>query len=605
MGLALGSSAVPASMLAMLAGLLFLQGHDALAYGLGLMSGLVATTVLIASRFRSSGAATIPQYLESRFGPPVALLGMIVLLLVTVLLLIAELSFAGIAAVRVMGVPYVPSVIAMAAIVASMAALLGLRGLTPLQAVLAAVLAAGMVTALLLVAAPQQGITMAHFTYGEALQEIGAQERRLLEGGLADLRSFRLHTKPFLDLDMLNLLALFVTLMAGTVALPHIVTRFAMLPSASSARHAGAWVALFVLVLLVTLPALVVFAKLALFKLILAPTPFAALPDWLRPISEMDLVRIHGASLRLFQDVLSAVMSGHGDVAGVTAALKGQGAATLDAWMALKAPAKAVIVEQSKHIATASGVDPWETFKSSVLPAIAVVSGNKTGALTHSGFAIDPGALWFLLPGITSAPLVTSALVVSAALAAAISTGAGLAVTLGDAVSRRRPVARIAAVGCVMLAGTVAIVRPPDLMAIVMAALSIAAAGIFPVLVLGLWWRRANAWGAATGLVVGLSVTLLYIVGTHVFPATFYETWAQLSNASDGAARKFASLKTAWENAQAGDAKAAAFSVLQTHAHGIANWFGIHSGSAAVFGVPLGLAVMAFVSRCTPRSPAS
>ena len=89
------------------------------------------------------------------------------------------------------------------------------------------------------------------------------------------------------------------------------------------------------------LPALAAFVKLALFKLILAPTPFAALPAWLEHLSHLDLVRFHGVSLGLFEDVLFAVQSGQADVAAVTSALKGQAAMTLDAWMALKAPAKA------------------------------------------------------------------------------------------------------------------------------------------------------------------------------------------------------------------------------------------------------------------------
>jgi cation/acetate symporter len=600
-GLAFGSSTVPASLLAMLAGLLFLEGHDALAYGLGLMSGLVAATVLFASRFQASGAATIPTYLKDRFGPAVAALGAIVLVLVLLLLLVAELSLSGLAAERALGLPYAASVIAMAAIVAAVAALAGARDLSPLQAALYVVLATGLVIALLLVAAPLQGMTLPQLSYGDALQDIAAAERQLLEGGLADLRSFRPHAKPFLDVDELNLLALFVTLMAGTAALPHVVTRFASLPSPRGARLAGAWAALFVAVLLVTLPALAAFAKLAIFKLILAPTPFASLPDWLQRLSELDLVRVHGASLGMFQDVLYAVMSGQMDVAGVTSTLKSQGVATLDAWIALKAPAKAVLVEQAKHIATASGVDAWQTFKASVLPAVAQVSGNKTGALTHSGLAIDAGAVLFLLPGLTNVAVVAAGLVVAATLAAALSTSAGLTVTLADAVSNRLNVIRLAAVACVALAGLVALVRPPDLMDAVMAAFSIAAAGLFPVLVVGLWSKRVNAWGAAAGLIAGLAVTLLYLAGTHFFPATFYETWPGLSNASDVAVRKFASLKTAWEKAQAGDAKAAAFLALETHARGIANWFGIHGGSAAIFGVPLGFAVMAIVSLFAPR----
>jgi cation/acetate symporter len=602
-GLALGSSAVPASLLATLTGLLFLQGQDALVYGLGLMGGLVAATVLMASRLRATGAQTVPAYLEQRFGTTVAVLGTIVLVLVSLLLLTAELSFVGLAAERGLGHAYSASVILAAVIVAAVAVFSGARGVTPLQAMLYGVLAAGLTIALMFLAGAAQGIVLPYITYGAALQEIGAAERTMLEGGLADLRSFRQHTKPFLDMDELNFVALFATLMAGTAALPHIVTRFFAQPTRRSARLSAAWGALFVLVLLITLPALAAFAKLALFKLILAPTSFADLPAWFERLSRLDLVRFHGVSLRLYEDALFAVQSGQTDVAGVTGVLKSHAAPTFDAWVALKAPAKSAIVESAKHVATASGVDPWDTLKTSVLPAVALISGNKTGALTHSALTIDVGGLLYLLPGLSSAPALTAWLIASAVLAAVLSTCTGVALTLANALSNRLQAMRLVAAGSIVIATLAAIfLHPSNLLTIILAAFSLAAVGLFPVLVLGLWWKRANSWGAAAGLVVGLTVTLYYIVGTQLFPAHFYETWAGLSNASETAARKFASLKAAYEAAQPGGAKAAAALALNSFARGIANWFGIHSGAAAAFGLPLALIVMLVVARVTPRN---
>jgi cation/acetate symporter len=594
---------VPASLLAMLTGLLFLQGQDALVYGLGLMSGLVAATVLMASRLRATGTQTVPAYLEQRFGTIVAVLGAIVLALVSLLLLAAELSFIGFAAERGLGHSHSASIILAAVVVAAVAVFSGARGVTPLQAILYGVLAAGLVTAVMLAAAVAQGITLPHITYGAALQEIGTAERTMLEGGLADLRSFRQHTKPFLDMDELNFVALFATLMAGTAALPHIVTRFFALPNERTARLSAAWAALFVLVLLITLPALAAFAKLALFKLILAPTPFADLPAWAQRLSRLDLVRFHGVSLGLYEDVLFAVQSGQTDVAGVTGALRSHAAPTFDVWVALKAPAKSAIVESAKHVATASGVDPWETLKTSVLPAVALVSGNKTGALTHSALTIDAGGLLFLLPRLSSAPTLTGWLIASAVLAAALSTSTAVALTLANALSNQFQAMRLVAAGSIVIAAAAAILlHPSDLLTIVLAAFSLAAAGLFPVLVLGLWWKRANGWGAAAGLIVGLAVTLYYVVGTQVYPVHFYETWAELSNASETAARKFVSLKAAYEAAQPGDAKGAAGTALNGFARGIANWFGIHGGAAAIFGLPLAFIVMLLVARVTPRN---
>ena len=253
-------------------------------------------------------------------------------------------------------------------------------------------------------------------------------------------------------MDELNFVALFATLMAGTAALPHIVTRFFAEPTRRSARLSAAWGALFVLVLLITLPALAAFAKLALFKLILAPTPFADLPAWFERLSRLDLVRFHGVSLRLYEDVLFAVQSGQTDVAGVTGVLKSHAAPTFDAWVALKAPAKSAIVESAKHVATASGVDPWETLKTSVLPAVALISGNKTGALTHSAITIDADGLLYLLPGLSSAPTLTAWLIGFAVLAAVLSTCTGVALTLANALSSRLQAMRLVAAGSIVIA---------------------------------------------------------------------------------------------------------------------------------------------------------
>jgi cation/acetate symporter len=86
-------------------------------------------------------------------------------------------------------------------------------------------------------------------------------------------------------------------------------------------------------------------------------------------------------------------------------------------------------------------------------------------------------------------------------------------------------------------------------------AFSIAAAAFFPALVLGIFWRRANKWGAVVGMIAGMGVTLLYIVRTHPFFG--------------------GSMEDAWLN--------------------------IHPISSGVFGVPVGFFVIAVVSLLTPQ----
>jgi cation/acetate symporter len=130
-------------------------------------------------------------------------------------------------------------------------------------------------------------------------------------------------------------------------------------------------------------------------------------------------------------------------------------------------------------------------------------------------------------------------------------------------------------------------------------AFSLAAAGLFPALVLGVWWKRANGPGAVAGMLAGWLMCIYYLVGSRYFAVSFYETWSFLSGATPAAVAKFQELKAAWV-AASGDAKLTAWRALDTHAQGIANWWGIRNISAALFGLPVGFAVMYVVSMMTP-----
>jgi cation/acetate symporter len=133
------------------------------------------------------------------------------------------------------------------------------------------------------------------------------------------------------------------------------------------------------------------------------------------------------------------------------------------------------------------------------------------------------------------------------------------------------------------------------------------AAGLFPVLALGLAWRHATAAGAIAAIIAGGGVTLYYDVGIQVFPAAFYRTWAPLSNAGEFAIEEFEALATEAEEGESEEARTAASKALATLARGtatrsgLANWFGIDSASGGVFGVPAGFAALVLVSLLTRR----
>lgn len=159
-------------------------------------------------------------------------------------------------------------------------------------------------------------------------------------------------------------------------------------------------------------------------------------------------------------------------------------------------------------------------------------------------------------------------------VAAALSTADGLLLTISHALShdvyyrvinpeassqRRLVITKSQLLVVAVIAAWVASLRPDSILFMVGLAFSIAASAFFPALVLGIFWKRANKWGAISGMIAGLGITLLYIVRTHPFFG------GGLGNA----------------------------------------WFGIHPISCGVFGVPTGFLVIVVVSLLTPPPSAA
>jgi cation/acetate symporter len=135
-------------------------------------------------------------------------------------------------------------------------------------------------------------------------------------------------------------------------------------------------------------------------------------------------------------------------------------------------------------------------------------------------------------------------------------------------------------------------------------AFAIAGAGLFPALVLGLWWQRASAPAAAAAMVAGLAVCLHYLAATRYLAVGFFERWQALSSAGPTDREIFGELKSAWLAAEPGAARDAAWAALDAHAQGIANWWGIGAPSVLLLALPVGLLVMILVSLALPQRPA-
>jgi cation/acetate symporter len=297
------------------------------------------------------------------------------------------------------------------------------------------------------------------------------------------------------DVSRRNFMALIFCLMVGTAALPHILMRYYTVPSVKEARESVAWSLFFIFLLYVTAPALAVLVKYEIFSLLIG-TPFDHLPDWIA------------------------------------------------AW---------------------NKVDPG---------LLSVTDINKDGLLQLNEMSIGGDIIVLAAPAIGGLPYVISGLVAAGGLAAALSTADGLLLTIANALShdlyykmidpnastaRRVTMSKVLLLVVALCAAYVAAQKPADILFLVSAAFSFAAAAFFPALVLGIFWKRATGIAASLGMVAGLGTTLYYMAAN--------QPWLR--------------------------------SLFGVHAP-VHLWWDIQPISAGLFGVPVGFAVIILVSLVTP-----
>jgi cation/acetate symporter len=291
-------------------------------------------------------------------------------------------------------------------------------------------------------------------------------------------------------------MALVFVLMVGTAALPHVLMRYYTTPSVQQARDSVAWSLLFILLLYLCAPALAVLVKVEIFDALVG-TSFEHLPAWINQWSRVD-----GGSLLSVADI------------------------------------------------------------------------NHDGILQLGEMHIDGDIIVLATPEIGGLPYVVSGMVAAGGLAAALSTADGLLLTISNALSHdlyyklidpnastttRVTISKALLLMVALAAAAVAAQRPADILFLVSAAFSLAAGSFFPALVLGVFWQRANGYGAAAGMLAGLGITAWYMGTTQPLLRGLF-----------GATRP-ADL-----------------------------WFGVQPIAAGVFGVALGFVVIVAVSALTP-----
>lgn len=542
-GMATGADWMSAASFVGMAGTLFLLGYDGLAWVLGWTGGYVLVSVLIGPYLRKFGAYTVPDFMAFRFGGNFArLVAVIVLVACSFTYVTAQIFGTGIIASRFLGMPFEVAVFAGLAGILLCSMLGGMRAVTWTQIAQYIVLIVAYLTPIVILSTKQYGIPIPQLTYGQALADITAREGQMLQAGLATAAGLKPHIQPFINYTPLNFFAIIFCMMVGTASLPHILMRYFTTPSVREARQSVAWSLFFIFLLYFSAPAYAAFSKLEVYTNIIG-RDITAIRPWLFTWGELGLIQVCGKNAVSMQAVLDAckAIAGH------------------------------------------------------------------AGVVRLQDFVINTDVIVLSTPEIAGLPYVISGLVAAGGLAAALSTADGLLLAIANALShdiyykmidpnaatvRRLTVARALLLVVAVAAALTASTRPADILAMVGWAFSLAMAGNFPALVMGVWWKRTTATGAVAGMIAGFGLCIFYLLVTRYFPGygVAYFGMSSLSNPATGAPLANVAQAMALPNAM---------DTWVTLAHPLANkvgWFDLTNIACGLLGMPLGFLVIYVVS---------
>jgi cation/acetate symporter len=240
-----------------------------------------------------------------------------------------------------------------------------------------------------------------------------------------------------------------------------------------------------------------------------------------------------------------------------------------------------------------------------IVAACKAIAGHP-GVVRLQDFVINTDVIVLSTPEIAGLPYVISGLVAAGGLAAALSTADGLLLAIANALShdiyykmidpnaptvRRLMVARVLLLVVAIAAAWTASTRPADILAMVGWAFSLAMAGNFPALVMGVWWKRATAAGAVAGIIGGFGIAIFYLVCTRYFPG-YGVAYFGMSSLTNPAGAPLVDLAKAMAAPNAMDAWVAASHPMASKV----GWFGINNIAAGLIGMPIGFLLIYVVS---------
>ena len=481
-GMATAADWMSAASFISMAGLLAMSGYGASAYLMGWTGGYVLLALLLAPYLRKFGKFTVPDFIGDRFYSKTArLVAVACLILASTTYVIGQMTGAGVAFSRFLEVVSNTAGLLIAAVVVLFYAVLGgMKGITYTQVAQYVVLIIAYTIPAVFISFNLTGNPIPPLGLFGTDTASGTPLLQKLDMLVTDL-GFAAYTADVPN--KLNMFLFTLSLMIGTAGLPHVIIRFFTVPKVSDARSSAGWALIFIALLYTTAPAVGSMARINLVNTVYPngtdaqALSYEARPEWMKNWEKTGLLK--------FED-----KNNDGNI-------------------------------------------QYYNDKSTAFEATATERGWKGNELT-----VNNDILVLANPEIANLPGWVIGLIAAGGLAAALSTAAGLLLAISSAVSHDlikqtlKPdisekgelmAARVSMALAIVIATWLGI-NPPGFAAQVVAlAFGIAAASIFPALMMGIFSKRINSTGATAGMLAGLVSTCVYIfmyMGWFFIPGT-------------------------------------------------------------------------------------
>ena len=501
-GMATAADWMSAASFISMAGLIASGGYATSVYLMGWTGGYVLLAMLLAPYLRKFGKFTVPDFIGDRFYSRGArLVAVVCLILISVTYVIGQMAGAGVAFSRFLEVSNSAGIWIAAAIVFAYAVFGGMKGITYTQVAQYVVLIIAYTIPAVFIAMQLTGNPIPMFGMFSTHTESGMPLLDKLNQVVTDL-GFAAYTA---DVDnKLNMFLFTLSLMIGTAGLPHVIIRFFTVPKVADARWSAGWTLIFIALLYLTAPAVASMARLNLVQTIYPEGPQAEAiryedrPEWIQTWETTGLIKWEDKNsdgrVQMYNDANAAFTP--------TATERG-----------------------------------W--------------NGNE--------LTVNNDIIVLANPEIANLPSWVIGLIAAGAIAAALSTAAGLLLAISSAISHdliktlinpkiseknEMLAARLAMTAAILLATWLGL-NPPGFAAQVVAlAFGLAAASLFPALMMGIFSKRVNSKGAVAGMLVGVVSTAIYIFlylgwffipGTASIPNTPDQWWMGISPQAFGA----------------------------------------------------------------------